>query len=165
VDAHNIVPTWLASDHLEYAARTFRPKINSVLPLYLNNFIEIEKHIFNEDYNVITTKLNMGKVFRSLSLSFEDILGERSDRLKYGWEPDGSRIIWDFSNDERRPVLQLTSYEMGFVEHLNAESNAKKEPDDAMFKSEWIRTLRVIKYAMYVIAFMSFFSVLAIFTR
>jgi hypothetical protein len=122
-------------------------------------------YVPDEDYNVITTKLNMGKVFRSLSLSFEDILGERSDRLKYGWEPDGSRIIWDFSNDERRPVLQLTSYEMGFVEHLNAESNAKKDPDDAMFKSEWIRTLREIKYAMYVVAFMSFFSVLAIFTR
>ena len=62
-------------------------------------------------------------------------------------------------------MLQLTSYEMGFVEHLNAESNAKKDPDDAMFKSEWIRTLREIKYAMYVVAFMSFFSVLAIFTR
>ncbi len=122
-------------------------------------------YIPDEDYNVITAKLNMGKVFGSLSLSFEDALGESSDRLKYGWEPDGSRIIWEFSNDDRRPVLQLTSYEMVFVEHLNAESNAKKDSDEAIFKSEWVRTLREIKYAMYVVAFMSFFSVLAIFTR
>ena len=122
-------------------------------------------YVPDEDYDVITKKLNMGKGFRSLSLSFEDVLGESFDRLKYGWEPDGSRIIWDFSNDERRPVLQVTSYEVVFVEHLNAESNAKKDSDEAIFKSEWVRTLREIKYAMYVVAFMSFFSVLAIFTR
>jgi hypothetical protein len=118
-----------------------------------------------EDYNVITTKLNMGKVFESLSLSFEDVLRERSDRLKYGWEPDGSRIIWNFDKDEQRPMLQLTSYEIVFVDHLNDDSNAKKDSDEAVFKSEWIRTLKEIKYAIFAVAFMSFFSILAAFTR
>jgi hypothetical protein len=119
----------------------------------------------DEDYNAITTKLNMGKVFESLSLSFEDVLGERSDRLKYGWEPDGSRIIWNYSEDERRPILQLTSYEMVFVEHLNEDSNAKKDSEEAIFKSERVRTLKEIKYAIYAVAFISFFSILATFTR
>jgi hypothetical protein len=122
-------------------------------------------YVPDEDYNVIIKKLNMGKVFGSLSLSFEDVLGESSDRLKYGWEPDGSRIIWNFSKDERRPMLQLTSYEMVFAELLNEDSNAKKDSEEAVFKSEWVRTLKEIKYAIYAVAFMSFFSILATFTR
>lgn len=38
VDAHNIVPVWLASDKLEYGARTIRGKINKLLPEYLIDF-------------------------------------------------------------------------------------------------------------------------------
>ena len=122
-------------------------------------------YVSDEDYNVITKKLNMGKVFESLSLSFEDALGERSDRLKYGWEPDGSRIIWNYSEGERRPRLQLTSYEMVFVDHLNDDSNATKNSEEVIFKSEWVRTLKEIKYAIYAVAVMSFFSILTTFTR
>ena len=32
VDAHNVVPCWLASDKKEYGARTIRKKVNSKLP-------------------------------------------------------------------------------------------------------------------------------------
>jgi deoxyribodipyrimidine photo-lyase len=35
VDAHNIVPCWVASDKQEYAARTIRPKITRLLPEFL----------------------------------------------------------------------------------------------------------------------------------
>lgn len=35
VDAHNIVPCWVASPKLEYSARTFRSKVNSKIPEYL----------------------------------------------------------------------------------------------------------------------------------
>lgn len=62
-------------------------------------------------------------------------------------------------------MLQLTSYEIVFVDHLNDDSNAKKDSDEAVFKSEWIRTLKEIKYAIFAVAFMSFFSILAAFTR
>ncbi|MCZ8280509.1 MAG: hypothetical protein O9313_19460 [Acetobacteraceae bacterium] len=122
-------------------------------------------YVPDEDYNVINTKLNMGKAFVSLSLSFGDVLGESSDKLKYGWEPDGSRIIWNYSEDERRPRLQLTSYEMVFVDQLNEDSNAKKGSEEAIFKSEWVRILKEIKYAVYVIAFVSVFLIFARFIR
>ncbi len=62
-------------------------------------------------------------------------------------------------------MLQLTSYEIVFVEHLNEESNAKKDSDEAIFKSEWVRTLKEIKYAMYVIASVAVFSIFAFFKR
>lgn len=35
VDAHNIVPCWVASPKLEYSARTIRSKIQALLPKYL----------------------------------------------------------------------------------------------------------------------------------
>lgn len=38
VDAHNIVPVWIASDHEETGARTIRPKITRLLPKYLTEF-------------------------------------------------------------------------------------------------------------------------------
>lgn len=38
VDAHNVVPIWVASDKLEYSAKTLRGKINKLLPEYLIDF-------------------------------------------------------------------------------------------------------------------------------
>ncbi|KAI0979010.1 hypothetical protein GJ496_008149 [Pomphorhynchus laevis] len=43
VDAHNIVPCWVTSDHQEYAARTIRSKIHSYLKEYLTEFPAIVK--------------------------------------------------------------------------------------------------------------------------
>lgn len=50
VDAHNIVPCWLASTKQEFGAYTFRPKIHKLLPIFLEDFPSITKQ-------KITTKL------------------------------------------------------------------------------------------------------------
>ena len=44
VDAHNIVPCWIASPKLEYAAYTLRPKLNKLLPLFLEEIPQIMAH-------------------------------------------------------------------------------------------------------------------------
>ncbi|XP_037313207.2 CPD photolyase [Pungitius pungitius] len=44
VDAHNIVPCWVTSPKLEYAARTIRGKITKLLPEFLTEFPLVEKH-------------------------------------------------------------------------------------------------------------------------
>lgn len=44
IDAHNIVPCWVASPKLEYAAYTLRPKINKLLPLFLEEIPPLIKH-------------------------------------------------------------------------------------------------------------------------
>ncbi|KAI3374397.1 hypothetical protein L3Q82_006224 [Scortum barcoo] len=44
VDAHNIVPCWVASPKQEYAARTIRGKITKLLPEFLTDFPPVEKH-------------------------------------------------------------------------------------------------------------------------
>lgn len=43
VDAHNIVPVWAASPKLEFAAYTIRPKINKLLPGFLDDFPKVER--------------------------------------------------------------------------------------------------------------------------
>jgi deoxyribodipyrimidine photo-lyase len=46
VDAHNIVPCLEASAKREYAAYTFRPKVNRLLPQFLVEFPALRKHPF-----------------------------------------------------------------------------------------------------------------------
>lgn len=57
VDAHNIVPCWIASDKQEYAARTIRPKIMSKLGEYLIEFPKLTPHKYNaKTKNTFKTK-------------------------------------------------------------------------------------------------------------
>jgi len=52
VDAHNIVPCWIASRKQEYAAYTFRPKIKRALTEFLDNFPTLKKHPFASQYDM-----------------------------------------------------------------------------------------------------------------
>ena len=44
VDAHNVVPVWVASPKLEVGARTLRPKIHRLLPTFLHEPEELLPH-------------------------------------------------------------------------------------------------------------------------
>jgi len=44
VDAHNVVPVWHASDKQEVGARTLRPKIERLLPIFLTEFPKLQQH-------------------------------------------------------------------------------------------------------------------------
>jgi len=44
VDAHNIVPCWRASPKQEYAARTFWPKIQQLLPEFCDDLPRLKVH-------------------------------------------------------------------------------------------------------------------------
>lgn len=49
VDAHNIVPCWVASNKLEFAARTIRPKIHNHLKEFLTEIPALEKHPYQPE--------------------------------------------------------------------------------------------------------------------
>lgn len=64
VDAHNIVPCWVASDKQEFGAYTIRPKINKILNLYFEEFTSLKSHQFKlkkrlpvNDWNLLKTKV------------------------------------------------------------------------------------------------------------
>jgi deoxyribodipyrimidine photo-lyase len=44
VDAHNVVPSWVASPKAEYGAYTIRPKLNRLLPGFLTDFPDMGRH-------------------------------------------------------------------------------------------------------------------------
>ena len=59
VDAHNIVPVWMASPKIEYAARTIRPKINKQLDRYLVEIPALEAHPFPWSASVPVSCVNV----------------------------------------------------------------------------------------------------------
>lgn len=52
VDSRNIVPAWVASDHREFMARTFRPRINRHLHDFLDPFPALDPHPYPWTMNV-----------------------------------------------------------------------------------------------------------------
>lgn len=56
VDAHNIVPITYASEKMEFAAYTYRPKVTKLLPYFLEEFPKLEKQQYNID--VGSTKID-----------------------------------------------------------------------------------------------------------
>ena len=65
VDAHNIVPCWYASPKQEFAAYTFRPKINRLLSEFLTDFPTLKKHPYPIE---IKHKNNWKQLLDSLKL-------------------------------------------------------------------------------------------------
>ncbi|XP_029472371.1 LOW QUALITY PROTEIN: deoxyribodipyrimidine photo-lyase-like [Rhinatrema bivittatum] len=53
VDAHNIVPCWVASNKQEYAARTIRKKIHEQFPWFLTEFPALSKHPYNSKFTAM----------------------------------------------------------------------------------------------------------------
>lgn len=66
VDAHNVIPVWLASDKQEYAAYTIRPKINRLLPEYLTEFPKLKK--MKTNWLKRTNEINWDKIYKSLKV-------------------------------------------------------------------------------------------------
>lgn len=55
VDAHNLVPCWTASFKQEFGAYTLRPKINRLLPEFLEEFPSLKKHPFTDSVRLSRT--------------------------------------------------------------------------------------------------------------
>lgn len=64
VDAHNVVPVWVASDKQEYGARTIRKKITNNLPEFLTQFPPLVKH--PKSYQGKVPSPNFESVYKSI---------------------------------------------------------------------------------------------------
>ncbi len=69
VDAHNIVPCLHASNKLEFAAYTIRPKINKNLLEFLDDYPELKKQKKSESLS--SNKIDWKKVRDSLQINFD----------------------------------------------------------------------------------------------
>jgi deoxyribodipyrimidine photo-lyase len=66
VDTHNIVPCWLAASNQQYAARTLRPKLQKLLPEFLDEFQPLKNHPF--PYKGTITKINWRRITQKLKV-------------------------------------------------------------------------------------------------
>lgn len=73
VDAHNIIPCWMASPKQEYAAYTFRPKIYRLLATFLEDFPPIKKHPYDMKMKVPTTAWKQLLPFLKVDRSIKEV--------------------------------------------------------------------------------------------
>ncbi len=109
IDAHNIVPCWIASEKQEWAARTFRPKVNRLLPEFLDDFSSVKKmgskKLAENDWKKINNFLNVDKSV------------EKIDWLKPG-EEEAIKVLKSFVKNK------LSGYEEESNNpNLNIQSN------------------------------------------
>jgi deoxyribodipyrimidine photo-lyase len=111
VDAHNIVPTWIASPKQEFAARTFRPKITKLLPEFLVEIPRLEEIYQNVDSNLVCLTSNLTK---SKQIAIQKILDNPRDFLKINFEdlPYTQTNAGSFAGKEvfERFCLKLQNY-------------------------------------------------------
>jgi deoxyribodipyrimidine photo-lyase len=89
VDAHNIVPCLYSSDKIEFAAYTFRPKINKVIIEFLTEFPQLKKMNKSE---LSSDKIDWEKINKSLKIN---ISVKEVDWIKPG-EKAASNCMNDF---------------------------------------------------------------------
>lgn len=89
VDAHNIVPCRIASNKLEFAAYTIRPKINNLLEEFLDTFPPLKKM---PEKNFEISKINWQDIRKSLKINFDV---KPVDWLKPG-EKEASKVLRNF---------------------------------------------------------------------
>lgn len=93
VDAHNIVPCWIASDKLEYAARTIRTKINLKLDEFLTDFPPVIKHPYKSKFQPEEIDWLGALESRNVDKSVKPC-----DWAKPGTE-EGFRVLYEFLNN------------------------------------------------------------------
>lgn len=69
VDAHNIVPCLTASNKLEFAAYSIRPKIHKLLPEFLDDYPRLKK--MQKTESLTSDKVDWGKTISSLKVDRE----------------------------------------------------------------------------------------------
>jgi deoxyribodipyrimidine photo-lyase len=84
VDAHNIVPCWIASTKQEFGAYTIRPKIQRLLPEYLDKFPSIKKQKLN--WNIPKQQIDWNKITDNLKID--------SKVPEVGWLKPGEKAAY-----------------------------------------------------------------------
>ncbi|XP_057713433.1 CPD photolyase isoform X2 [Corythoichthys intestinalis] len=140
VDAHNVVPCWVASPKLEYAARTIRGKITKLLPEFLTDFPAVEKHPYTAAKN--GKPVDWAKTLSSLSL--DNSVGE-TEWARPG-TASGTAMLESFidrrlklfatqRNDPNAPALSQLSPWIRFG-HLSAQRVVLQVKQDGRHASE-----------------------------
>jgi deoxyribodipyrimidine photo-lyase len=101
IDAHNVVPAWEASNKLEYAAYTIRPKILRRMKEFLTPFTELKRHPF-------TAKLS--KVFDGWASTLTSDHIAAANTISFGWEPGETAALTHLNRFLSERLRQYNDY-------------------------------------------------------
>jgi len=111
VDTHNIIPCRIASDKQEFAARTFRPKVNKLLPEFLTDFSSLRKPRYQSE--IKSTKLDINNLLRGLRI---DSSVDEVDWIKPGEKAARAALkrfiqkrLPNYANSRNNPVVNMQS--------------------------------------------------------
>ena len=90
MDAHNIVPCWIASQKQEYGAYTLRPKIRRLLPEFLTPLPKLQKHSYS--FRTWIPGNNWEQIFKTLKV---DTTAPEVPWLKPG-EAAAKKVLFNF---------------------------------------------------------------------
>jgi len=92
VDAHNVVPCFVASDKQEFAAYTIRPKIKKLLPDFLTEIPSIK----SQEHTIKKEKIDWDSVYKSLEIDFEV---KPVNWIQPGYK-NGMKLLHEFINQK-----------------------------------------------------------------
>jgi len=150
VDTHNIVPCWIASPKQEYAAYTIRPKIKRLLPEFLEEFPDVQKHRYDWKETPETDWDEIARTLRvDLSVPEVDWVrpGENAalERLREFIKEGLERYPEDRNNPNKDAVSNLSPYlHFGHISSQSvalevSRSSVSQESKDAFLEELIIR--------------------------
>nr|UHH90574.1 cyclobutane pyrimidine dimer photolyase [Pyrrhocoris apterus] len=112
VDGHNIVPCWIASDKLEYGARTIRNKINSKLNDFLTPFPPVIKHPYSGKLKSKEIDWQVAEASLEVDRSVDVVSWAKPGYI------NGIKMLYEFCNDRLKKFKDKRNDPLG-----NAISN------------------------------------------
>ena len=101
VDAHNIVPCWIASQKQEYGAYTLRPKVHRLLSEFLTPFSKLQKHPY--PLKNARQSTHWKQIFETITV---DKMVPEAHWLKPG-ESAAKKVLLDFLRSKLANYVQL----------------------------------------------------------
>jgi deoxyribodipyrimidine photo-lyase len=123
VDAHNLVPCWIASNKEEYSAGTFRPKIHALLPEFLDEFpplVPFRRHhqAKKNNWEVILSSLSVDRSVKPVSWMTPGETAAMTMLERFLM----TRLAY-YAQDKNDPVRNATSFLSPYLHfgHLSAQ--------------------------------------------
>ncbi|MBN1413871.1 MAG: deoxyribodipyrimidine photo-lyase [Bacteroidales bacterium] len=147
VDAHNLIPCWFASDKEEYAAYTFRPKIQRLLPEFLDEFPPLvpfpcHHQTKRNNWAVILSSLSLDRSVKPVEWMKPGETAARTMLTRFLTEK-----LTNYAEHKNDPVLNATSALSPYLHfgHLSAQraalevlKNYPRNPGNDAFLEELI---------------------------
>ena len=138
IDAHNIVPVWVASEKKEYAAYTIRKKIHTNLNQFLTDYPKLIRHPYGDfikkehSYDKITSKLNIDFSIKEVDWL---IPGEKAAKDKLSLLSDSLSGYDQNRNDPTKEALSNLSPYFHFG-HISPQRVAFEIKNSSLTKSD-----------------------------